>query len=34
MNCNVSLQVIPNVLEEDLYPVVDKVIIHRVGLNI
>lgn len=26
MNCNVSLQVIPNVLEEDLYPVVDKVI--------
>jgi uncharacterized protein YqgV (UPF0045/DUF77 family) len=26
MNCNVSLQVVPNVPEEDLYPVVDKVI--------
>ncbi len=26
MDCNVSLQVIPNVSEEDLYPVVDKVI--------
>ncbi len=26
MNCHVSLQVIPNVSEEDLYPVVDKVI--------
>ncbi|MDD4334124.1 MAG: thiamine-binding protein [Desulfotomaculaceae bacterium] len=26
MICNVSLQVIPNVTEEDLYPVVDKVI--------
>jgi uncharacterized protein YqgV (UPF0045/DUF77 family) len=24
--CNVSLQVLPNVSEEDLYPVVDKVI--------
>ncbi|MFA4886102.1 MAG: thiamine-binding protein, partial [Desulfotomaculaceae bacterium] len=26
MNCNVSLQVIPNVSEGDLYPLVDKVI--------
>lgn len=26
MNCNVSLQVVPNVPEEELYPVVDKVI--------
>lgn len=26
MVCNVSLQVVPNVPEEDLYPVVDKVI--------
>lgn len=26
MDCNVSLQVVPNVPEEDLYPVVDRVI--------
>lgn len=26
MDCNVSLQVVPNVPEEELYPVVDKVI--------
>ncbi len=26
MNCNVSLQVVPNVSEGDLYPLVDKVI--------
>lgn len=26
MNCNLSLQVVPNVPEEKLYPVVDKVI--------
>lgn len=26
MDCNVSLQVVPNVSEEKLYPVVDKVI--------
>ncbi len=26
MTCNVSLQVIPNVSEKDLYPVVDRVI--------
>ncbi len=35
MKCNVSLQVIPNVPEKDLYPLIDKVInlIHDSGVK-